>query len=68
LFRPGSKVRVSIDQSPPGDAAVLNTIRTSTVLEVRFVRAFSSASSHTSINANGDVVSADVLYVTTRKQ
>jgi len=67
LFNPRGTVRVSVDGSPPGDVAILSTIRVSTVLEVRLVRAFSSASAHSSVNANGDVVSANVVYVITRK-
>jgi hypothetical protein len=48
------------------DVAVLSSIPASIVVEVRLLRASSSARSGSATQANGDVVVRDVLVVRTR--
>ena len=65
LYPRGSAPLVSIDGSVPTDLAILSTIPTSTVAEVRLLRASSSVGKPT-VLANGDVVVGDVILVLTR--
>lgn len=64
LTRGGRPPLVSVDGSPPMDLSVLHSISASVVLEVRLLRASSSAGL-TRILPNGDVVAGDVIVVKT---
>jgi hypothetical protein len=60
----GATAGVSVDGGAPGDLELLRMIPTSTVREVRFERA-SSSTGHALVSANGDVVVANMILVTT---
>ena len=64
--RGGQQVFVSIDGSPLTDAAILKSIRASTVYEVRLRRASSSVG-HAAASPTGAVIFGDVVEVTTRE-
>ena len=55
---------VSVDGGPPGELALLRTISTSLVREVRLQRLSSSVGQPT-ISSNGDIRLGDILVVTT---
>jgi hypothetical protein len=64
--RGASPPLVSVDGSAPAELSLLRTIQTSTVREVRLLRASSSVGI-VGIAPNGDVIASDVIVVTTWK-